>query len=366
MFQNCFISHKRPSFEYAAHQMILFLLLLQLFYSSSPVTANNHNAITQRPLMINQLNMQRSALKLPLLCQDSLLTSMAQQHANDMAALDQLGHDLPCDTSRIPNQFCLSASRMSGFGKSAENVFALARNGTAVMAMMQVDSDSTMYSNAMNKDFLYVGVGVAYNATSHTYYWTQLFSTGDYVGVSCTLQPLVRTINGKGKPWQYLQPQTGLNPSLYPGGISSNSGSAGGSGRRGYYCTLIAYDPTSNATLTQGSIPYPTILIPPPQGSHPSPVNSVNQTAQQQAIAQQAIQAAMAYYNRTGANSTGAFNATALNSTLEAVGSVVKQNTTLMAGLNGTDSGAMSMLYSQVTSIIMIPSTTSTSTSSSE
>ncbi len=317
----------------------------------------NSYAISQRPLMINQLNLQRSALKLPLLCQDSLLTSMAQQHANDMAALNQAGHDLPCDSNQIPSQFCLSASRMSGFGRATENIVSVARNGSSAMAMLQVNADSILYKNVMDKKYLYVGVGVAYNSKSKIYYWTQLFSTGDYTGVSCTLQPLVRTVNNLGKFAQYLQPQTGLNPSLMPAGISSSgtsSSSGSGTGKRGYFCTLIAFDPVSaaNATMTHGSIPYPTIRIPDP---NPPKKSVANQTANQQAIAQQALQAAMAYYSNT-ANATS-FNVTAFNSTLNAVRAAVQQNSSLIAGLNGTDSSAYSQLYNEVTSL-MQPTTT--------
>ena len=66
---------------------------------------------TERPLLINQINLQRSGMKNPLLCQDSLLTSIAQQHANDMAALDMLDHNLPCTSAAFPVQFCSSSQR---------------------------------------------------------------------------------------------------------------------------------------------------------------------------------------------------------------------------------------------------------------
>lgn len=330
--------------------LIFSLSALLLFNEIAAQMQSDANAISQRPLMINQLNMQRSALKLPLLCQDSLLTSMAQQHASDMAQIGQLAHDLPNDTGLIPQQFCLSSQRMSGFGKAAENVFSYPGNGTAKMAMMQVDSDAVMYANAMNKKFLYVGVGVAYNATTDTYYWTQMFATGDYVGVSCTFQPLVRLIDAQGTIRQYIQPQTGLNPSLYPTGIADGGGGAGSGAKRGYYCTLIAYDPSPEASMTIGSIPYPTVLIPSPNKRPPQkPFNATAQQQQQQA----ALLLSMAV--NVTRNDT-------LNSTLQAVGEALRLNSSLAIGLNGTDSEAYSILYNEFTSIISRSTTTAMAT----
>ena len=95
-----------------------------------------------------------------------MLTSIAQQHANDMAALDDLDHDLSCN-SDAPVQFCKSSKRLQPFGRAAENIISLAGNdGSASAAMAQYNSKSGMFSTMMNPDFLYVGIGMAMNPVS--------------------------------------------------------------------------------------------------------------------------------------------------------------------------------------------------------
>lgn len=394
--------------------MIIFLLfrLLPLLLLPHAATGQRHRrntvAIQQRPLMINHLNLQRSALKLPLLCQDSLLTSMAQQHANNMAALDRLAHDLPCRTGRIPDGFCLAAERLARFARAAENVVAVRGNETAAVAAMQIAADQAMYANSMSREFLYVGVGVAYNAESDTFYWAQMFSNGDYVGVNCTLEPEVVTVSvraadAKGrlrkrgnkndhnqmqkhkqtqkrssnsmndqstnndssetllKVHRYTQPQQGLNLNFYPRGIINGPGS--GKPANGYYCSMIAFDPTlvangtaaaPTATLSIGSVPYPTVLVPDPQ----QPAHHRRQLAkqrQERRLAQKALLAAISYLNsNSNSTATATVNSTgALNDTLHAVGVALQQSPTLIAGLvETTDTVAYSALYSQVTSIL--------------
>lgn len=213
---------------------------------------------TERPLMINQINLQRSGMKNPLLCQDSLLTSIAQQHANDMAALDMLEHNLPCTSSAFPVQFCSSSQRLEPFGQSAENLAVLpGNNGSAATALAQLNTDAGQFSNMMNPDFMYIGIGMAMNPVSGKYYWTQVFSTGNYQGVSCTLQPSVTVLDAYNRTHTTVQPIEGLNLGVYPKGISKHK-------KKGLFCTLIPFaHGKGTSDLPLGKLPYPTITMVP-------------------------------------------------------------------------------------------------------
>ena len=220
---------------------------------------------SQRPKMINQINMQRSGLKQPLLCQDSMLTSIAQQHANNMAALDDLEHDLPCNSEAIPVQFCKSSQRLARFGQAAENIVALAGNdGSAKSAMAQFNADPLQFSTMMNPDYLYVGVGMAMNAVSGKYYWVQVLSAGNYQGVSCTLSPTVIVLNALNQTSTTVQPMSGLNMVTYPQGITNDNNNS----KQNLFCTLIPFaHGTGTAVLSLGKLPYPTITIVPSNSS---------------------------------------------------------------------------------------------------
>ena len=213
---------------------------------------------TERPLMINQINLQRSGMKNPLLCQDSLLTSIAQQHANDMAALDMLDHNLPCTSAAFPVQFCSSSQRLEPFGQSAENLAVLpGNNGSAAAALAQLNTDAGQFSNMMNPDFMYIGIGMAMNPVSGKYYWAQVLSTGNYQGVSCTLQPSVTVLDAYNRTHTTVQPIEGLNLAVYPKGISQHK-------KQGLFCTLIPFAHSKGTSvLPLGQLPYPTITLVP-------------------------------------------------------------------------------------------------------
>lgn len=214
--------------------------------------------------MINQINMQRSGMHQPLLCQDSLLTSMAQQHANDMAALDDLEHDLSCDTNAIPVQFCKSSSRLETFGQAAENIIALTGNdGSASSAMAKLNADSAQFSTMMNPDYLYVGVGMAMNLVSGKYYWAQVFSAGNYQGVSCTLTPSVTIIDAFNQTTTTVQPMDGLKLINYPKGITHHNDN----NNQNLFCTLIPHAQGTSSVLPLGKLPYPTITLVPRNSS---------------------------------------------------------------------------------------------------
>lgn len=220
--------------------------------------SQNYFINTERPAMINQINSQRNGMKQPLVCQDSLLTSVAQQHANDMAALDTLDHNLPCSSTAFPVQFCSSAKRLAPFGLSAENIVALAgNNGSASIAMAQLNADASQFSNMMNPDFFYVGIGMAMNPVSGKYYWAQVFSSGNYQGVSCTLQPSVTVLDAYNHTTTTVQPSSGLNRAVYPDGITNQQ-------KQGLYCTMIPYaQGKGTSVLPLGQLPYPTITMVP-------------------------------------------------------------------------------------------------------
>lgn len=231
---------------------------------SSDVTLpkKKYNIAIERPKMINRINIQRSGMSHPLLCQDSLLTSIAQQHANDMAALDDLEHDLPCSSDAFPVQFCKSADRLGPYGQASENILSLAGNdGSAKTAMAQFNSDAAKFSNMMNKDYLYVGVGMAMNAVSGKYYWVQVFSDGNFQGVSCTLTPSVSVLDAFNRTTTTVQPIAGLNQGLYPRGITANNNVDKKNGNKKLYCTMIPFAKTSSVPL--GQVPYPTITMVP-------------------------------------------------------------------------------------------------------
>lgn len=226
--------------------------------------------------MINQINSQRSSMKQPLLCQDSLLTSLAQQHANDMAALDQLSHDLSCSSPAIPTQFCSSSNRLAPYGPAVENIIALTGNdGSASAAMAQFNASPGQFSLLMNPDYLYVGVGMAMNAVSGKYYWVQVFSAGNYQGVNCTIEPAVTVLDAYNRTSTFLQPINGLKLSLYPAGIADNSSNpdlnannnnnnSSSNGNSKFYCTMIPNPGgPSGSALPLGKLPYPTISFAP-------------------------------------------------------------------------------------------------------
>lgn len=235
--------------------------------SVAPLPTQIYQINQQRPKMINQINQQRSGLNQPLVCQDSMLTSIAQQHANDMAALDDLDHNLPCNSDAYPIQFCQSSVRLSPFGEAGENIVALAGNdGSAMMAMGQVNADSGQFSTMMNPDYLYVGVGMAMNPVSGKYYWVQVFSAGNFQGVSCTLSPTVSVLNAMNQTTTTVQPTTGLNLSIYPRGITN--GKSGNSNNQKLFCTLVPFaQGTGTSVLPLGQLPYPTITLVPQNSS---------------------------------------------------------------------------------------------------
>lgn len=226
----------------------------------------------ERPKMVNQINSQRSGMNHPLLCQDSLLSSIAQQHANDMAALDDLEHDLSCSSTAFPVQFCKSSDRLAPYGQSAENILALAGNdGSAATAMAQFNADAVNFSNMMNPTYLYVGVGMAMNQVSGKYYWVQVFSAGDFQGVSCVFTPSVTVLDAFNRTFTTVQPLKGLNLRLYPRGITSSKNIDKSSGKKKLFCTMIPFaHGTGSSVLPLGQLPYPTITLTPPENIDPT------------------------------------------------------------------------------------------------
>ena len=229
---------------------------------------------TERPKMINQINNQRSGMSQSLLCQDSLLTSLAQQHANDMAAIDDLNHDLSCSSDAYPVQFCNSSDRLSPYGQAAENILSLTgSDGSSSAAMAVFNSDATKFSNMMNPDYLYIGVGMAMNAVSGKYYWVQVFSAGNYQGVSCTLTPSVTVLDAFNRTSTTVQPLEGLNQGLYPKGI--NNGNSINRDKK-LYCTMIPFaHGKGSSALPLGQLPYPTITMVPSSNSTNEKVSGI-------------------------------------------------------------------------------------------
>jgi hypothetical protein len=212
----------------------------------------------ERPRMVNQINVQRSGMKHPLLCQDSLLSSIAQQHANDMAALDSLEHDLPCSSTAFPIQFCSSKARLTPYGQAAENIVALAgNNGSASIAMSQFNADAGQFSNMMNPDYLYVGIGMAMNPISGKYYWVQVFSNGNFQGVSCTYQPSITVLDAYNRTTTTVQPAAKSILSVYPQGITNKDVND----KQGLHCTMIPFARSGSSVLPLGQLPYPTITL---------------------------------------------------------------------------------------------------------
>lgn len=340
----------------------IWMLICAVRANNSPFSVPQVD-LAERPNMINQINLQRNSLNLPLLCQDSRLTSIAQQHALDMATLDFLGHDLPTNTNAIPKQYCLATNRLQPFGSVAENVLSVYGNSSAKVAMFQLSQDAGQYANAMNPAFLYIGVGVAYNNASNKYYWAQVLSTGNYAGVGCTLQPQINVINEKNATHSYTQPQGKLNVALYPQGITNVFNGP----RQGLYCTLIAFNPTASKTMALGDLPYPTVLLPNPQ------LSATNFTKQSSDQAKAALGAVVAALNAANASIIAPtpipflalptvgqlpgsaaqalqwqFGDLALNATLRAIANVVQHNSTYLAALNGTNSSLLAPLIQEL------------------
>lgn len=247
-----------PSTSFAAQASLTFSGISSLAIPSEVVAlpVQKYFVNTQRPHMINQINNQRKGMKLPLVCQDSLLTSIAQQHANDMAALDMLDHNLPCSSTAYPVQFCSGTTRLAPFGESAENILALPGNdGSSKTAMAQFNADTGQFSTMMNPDFYYIGIGMAMNPISGKYYWVQVFSSGNYQGVSCTLEPSVTVLDAYNRTSTTVQPSKGLNLRVYPDGITNEK-------KQGLFCTMIPYaHGTGTAVMPLGQLPYPTITM---------------------------------------------------------------------------------------------------------
>lgn len=308
--------------------MIPFLPLI-LFLTACHAAGQTDDAVAihQRPLMINILNSQRIGHNLPPLCQDSLLTSMAQQHANDMAALDYLGTDLPCDPTEIPPQYCASEDRLSRFGAATENIVKVFNNETAEMAMIQLGQLPEQASNLINPDIKYVGVGVAYNNQSNSYYWSQIFSTGNYSRARCTASPRVETINSQNLTHTYEQPRTGLNFTTYPR-----------VGLNNLKCKMV---PASLTEMVEANKP----------GS-----KRYNSTLHKRKLASFLI---MALNDTSSPEENKPVNLTVpvrsllldqvqLNSTLQAIRQVVTNDSSLLAGLNGTDPDAYNRLWTRL------------------
>lgn len=210
----------------------------------------------ERPSMVNQINMQRKSIDIPLLCQDSMLSSIAQQHANDMAAIDLLAHDMPC-ASPVPFQFCSAASRLQPFAPAAENIARLRGVGSAQMALSQMSTDSTQFANMMNPAFLYIGVGMAMSPVSGKYFWAVVFSTGNYSGVSCVVRPVITVLDYANRTTVTTQPATGLNLALYPTGLAHRNRPFS----EGLYCTMIPFVPSDESGVNPPV--YPTLTLSP-------------------------------------------------------------------------------------------------------
>lgn len=304
---------------------------------------NDTIAIKQRPKMINLINAERFAHNLPFLCQDSSLSSIAQQHANDMAALDYLGTDLPCDATVVPPQYCTTANRLSRLNSSFENVIQVLGNHTARMAMLQLGQSAAQSSNLINPDIKYVGVGVAFNNQSNNYYWSQVFSTGNFSGVNCTDRPRIETINAQNITHVYTQPAKGLNHTLYPQ-----------LGLKDLKCRLVPVKleevlqlqrvdaPPTNSTLQQGKVA--SFLL--------SALSSFNDSTNNLTLPMHHVSPTLLAGLR-------------LNATLQAIQSAIANDTSLLGGLNGTDATAYSRLLTvlqsnpNVTSIAPVPASES-------
>ncbi len=311
--------------------MIPFYLTLLLFCVEQ-VFANKHKlAKRERPLMINLINTERVANNLPFLCQDSLLSSAAQQHANDMARLDFLGTDLPCQGDAIPPQYCTTTGRLSRLNSSIENVISVYGNSSAEMAMLQIKQSPVLSSKLTNPDVKYVGVGIAYNNQSNNYYWSQVFSTGDFPEVNCTMTPLIETINAQNISVRYKQPAMGLNFTLYPAADLKD-----------LKCEL------QQANLTE--------MIQAAQEQLASKKNSCSIKKENEKVAGFLIN----IVNNLSANGTtngtlpvnhinpSLLDQLRLNTTLKAILKAIANDTSLQAGLNGTSQAAYDQLYSQL------------------
>ena len=172
----------------------------------------------QRPIMLNYINQQRQAAGVPPICQDSLLTSMAQQHAYDMSLTETLAQDLTgkaCQDFMSAKKLCLRSDWLKAFGSTAHNIFALPASGDALSVMAQIESTRKKYTSATTKRFLYIGIGMA-TGKSGRQFWVQLFSEGNFNGVSCTDQPTVRYRTSADSIVTTVQPSDGLNLSIYP------------------------------------------------------------------------------------------------------------------------------------------------------
>ena len=339
----------------------------------------------ERPRMINQINIQRSGMKHPLLCQDSLLTSIAQQHANDMAAIDTLEHDLPCSSTAYPVQFCSSKKRLSPFGQAAENIAYLVGNdGSASMAMGKFNADAGQFSNMMNPDYLYIGVGMAMNPISGKYYWVQVFSTGNYHGVSCTLEPSVTVLDAFNRTSTTVQPALNLDMKVHPQGITNNNN------KNGLYCTMIPYaHGTGTSVLPLGELPYPTITMVPLNvtsglnnqitgivGAFAAALSQANATiigpSSIKYVPMQVQTTTSISFNTTRLTSTSLVNPASMLATFTPTNSAQSSAQAAMSSMlkdpamsSLLANPAMSSAAAQMAQIMMLASVTSTSTSSS-
>jgi uncharacterized protein YkwD len=196
------------------------------------------------------------------------------------------------------------------------------------MAMTQLSQSPDQASNLIDPNIKYVGVGMAYNNQSHNYYWSQVFSTGNYSKVNCTANPVIETINSQNITHKYTQPSLGLNYTFYPA-----------IGLKDLKCQLKRASMEEMIQAAEAALGRPSAQY-----------NAT--TEQQQKVASFLISAIS---NQTS-NFTVPVNQidpqllsqVRLNMTLKAIRKAIRNDTSLQAGLNGTSKAAYNELYSQL------------------
>lgn len=313
---------------------MILLLLSSLLFLATKGQKNDTVAIIGRPRMINLINAERLSHNLPFLCQDSHLSSAAQQHANDMATIDFLGTDLPCDGTVIPAQYCTTSGRLSRLNSSFENVIKVFGNGTAEMAMIQLGQSAAQSSSLINPDIKYVGVGVAYNNQSNNFYWSQVFSTGNFSQVNCTDRPFIETINAQNITHSYTQPSRGLNYTLYPA-----------VGLKDLKCSLQPANMTEMMEAAQAALGDPSAHFNATQREQGKVASFLLST-----LNNSTTDANATYTTPTTHINPLLLDQIRLNMTLKAIQVALRNDSSLQAGLNGTNPAAFNQLFSRLQS----------------
>lgn len=133
----------------------------------TPAPLNFNTFISQ---VISQTNNHRNGNKSRSLIENKFLSQIAQEHSQMMASKGKISHD------GFSNRYSIIKKKIKSVKGMGENV-AMNKNAKspAVKAVSQWKKSPGHNANMLNKDFRYIGVGIA-KGKDGTIYFTQIFT----------------------------------------------------------------------------------------------------------------------------------------------------------------------------------------------